>query len=159
MKPALKLIRDEVGLVSPETRIVRLCGWSEQEGGRRPLVSWPDESGDARVARVVAGVDGAALARGVAAGAEVLVTCTRDGTLVITALLAAVEGTLEESASSTVEVNGRVISLTADKELVLRCGEVTLRLTSDGRLFLRGEEVELRARGTNRIRGGTVEIN
>lgn len=56
-------------------------------------------------------------------------------------------------------VRVRTLRIEADEQLVLKCGEGTVTLTRDGRVMLRGEHVLSRARGTNRIKGGSVAIN
>lgn len=63
------------------------------------------------------------------------------------------------TAPATAVVDGRRVELEAADELVLRCGEASIVLTRDGRITIRGHYVETRARGTNRIRGGSVQIN
>jgi hypothetical protein len=55
--------------------------------------------------------------------------------------------------------DGRRVEIEAADELVLRCGEASITLTRDGRITICGTYVETRARGTNRIRGGSVQIN
>jgi hypothetical protein len=55
-------------------------------------------------------------------------------------------------------IDGR-LELDARDEIVLRCGEATIVLRANGRVVVRGAYVETRARGTNRIKGGSVSIN
>jgi hypothetical protein len=56
-------------------------------------------------------------------------------------------------------LDGRRVSLRADRELVLRCGPASLTLTRDGKVVLRGAEVLQTATGTHRIHGAAVRIN
>jgi hypothetical protein len=58
-----------------------------------------------------------------------------------------------------VRVNGRRVSIEANTELVLKCASATIRIANDGLVAIRGDRVVNQARGTNRIRGGSVEIN
>jgi hypothetical protein len=58
-----------------------------------------------------------------------------------------------------VRVNGRKVSIEADSELILKCAAATIRIGRDGLIAVRGERVTTQARGVNRIRGGSVEIN
>jgi hypothetical protein len=67
--------------------------------------------------------------------------------------LAAEPGALE------VRVDGRRVELEGHEEVVLRCGEASITLRRDGRVEIRGTSVETDAVGTNRIKGGVVEIN
>jgi hypothetical protein len=43
--------------------------------------------------------------------------------------------------------------------LTLRCGASSIDLRADGKVMIRGEDVLVRAKGTKRIRAGTVSIN
>ena len=58
-----------------------------------------------------------------------------------------------------VKVNGKRVVLTGEEEIELRCGEASISLKKNGRLEIRGAYVETRAKGTNRIKGGSVQIN
>ena len=53
----------------------------------------------------------------------------------------------------------REIVIEAGEELTLRCGEASIRITRDGKIVLRGDHILSRARGTQRIKGGSVAIN
>jgi Domain of unknown function (DUF6484) len=57
------------------------------------------------------------------------------------------------------EADGQRVVVSAQHELVLRCGKSRLVLRSDGRIELRGETVTTHATRANRIRGGSVELN
>jgi hypothetical protein len=65
----------------------------------------------------------------------------------------------QPSRSVCVRADGERILLTADREIVLRCGKSSITLTADGNVSIRGAYVLSRASGTNRIRGGNVQIN
>ncbi len=58
-----------------------------------------------------------------------------------------------------IEMDGERLVFTAQKEIVLRCGKASIQLLGDGSVRIRGTEVLNRASGTNRIRGGNVQIN
>lgn len=49
--------------------------------------------------------------------------------------------------------------LQAGEALSIRCGESSIDLRADGKVMIRGEDVLVRAKGTQRIRAGTVAIN
>ncbi len=51
------------------------------------------------------------------------------------------------------------ITLEAERQITLRCGKSSIQLQKDGTLLIRGAYVLSRASGTNRIRGGNVQIN
>ena len=58
-----------------------------------------------------------------------------------------------------VVVDGRTLVLNAEEELVLRCGSASIQLRRDGKLIIKGSELVSRASGTNKIKGGLVNIN
>ena len=51
------------------------------------------------------------------------------------------------------------VTIEASDSLTLKCGEASIDLRADGKVMVRGEDVLLRAKGTQRIRAGTVSIN
>jgi hypothetical protein len=59
----------------------------------------------------------------------------------------------------TVEADGRRVTVTADQELVLRCGKASITLTKAGKVIVRGAYLLSRSSGVNRIKGGSVQIN
>jgi hypothetical protein len=56
-------------------------------------------------------------------------------------------------------VDGKRVVLDARDEIVLRCGKASITLRRNGRIVIRGTYVETRSQGTNRIKGGSVQIN
>ena len=58
-----------------------------------------------------------------------------------------------------IKVDGKRIEVNGQEEIVLRCGEASITLRRNGRVIIRGVYVETRAKGTNRIKGGSVLIN
>jgi hypothetical protein len=58
-----------------------------------------------------------------------------------------------------VERDGEQLVLTAEREIVLRCGEASITLTRAGKILLRGTYLLSRSSGVNRIKGGSVQIN
>ena len=56
-------------------------------------------------------------------------------------------------------IDGERVVLSADKEIVLQCGKASITLTRAGKILIRGEYVLSRSAGTNRIKGGSVQIN
>lgn len=61
--------------------------------------------------------------------------------------------------SVSVECDGERVIFSADKEIVLRCGEASITLTRAGKILLKGTYVLSRSSGVNRIKGGSVQIN
>jgi hypothetical protein len=56
-------------------------------------------------------------------------------------------------------VDGERVELSAEKELVLRCGKASITLTRAGKILIRGAYLLARSSGVNRIQGGSVQIN
>ena len=63
-----------------------------------------------------------------------------------------------EPAASASTHERRVV-IEADEELLLRVGDASIQISRDGKVVIRGEHVLTRAKGTNRIKGGSVAIN
>jgi hypothetical protein len=57
------------------------------------------------------------------------------------------------------DVDGKRVRVTAQDEIVLQCGSASITLRRNGRVLIRGTYVETRSEGTNRIKGGQVQIN
>jgi phage baseplate assembly protein gpV len=53
---------------------------------------------------------------------------------------------------------GRLI-ITAKERLVLRCGTASITLTSSGKVLIEGSYVLSRSSGSNRVKGGSVQLN
>lgn len=58
-----------------------------------------------------------------------------------------------------VEADGRRLVVSAEQELVLRCGKASVTLTKAGKILIRGAYLLSRSSGVNRIKGGSVQIN
>jgi hypothetical protein len=65
----------------------------------------------------------------------------------------------EQRPGVAAELDGQRVVLTADREIVLRCGEASITLTAAGKVLIRGTYVLTRSSGANRIKGAAVEIN
>lgn len=62
-------------------------------------------------------------------------------------------------ASFRADIDGERIVLSAEKEIVLKCGNSSVTLTKAGKVLIRGTYVLSRSSGVNRIKGGSVQIN
>jgi len=74
-------------------------------------------------------------------------------------LLAKPVDTTLESQELEIIHQGKRIVIEAEHELELRCGEAVILLTADGHIQLRGGYITSHADATQRIRGGSVQIN
>jgi hypothetical protein len=74
-----------------------------------------------------------------------------------------VVGRLVRPEATPVEVvrNGveEVLQLTAEREIVLRCGKASITLTRAGKVLIRGEYIFSRSTGVNKIKGGSIQLN
>ncbi|HEY0710690.1 MAG TPA: DUF6484 domain-containing protein [Polyangia bacterium] len=68
-------------------------------------------------------------------------------------------GRLDPPQGIEAVVDGKRVEIVGHDEIVLRCGQASITLRRNGRVVVRGTYLETRATGTNRIRGGIVEIN
>jgi len=65
----------------------------------------------------------------------------------------------EQPGQVEIDVDRQRLIISAAHELVLRCGEASITLTREGRVDIRGTYVVSHAKGVNRIKGGSVQIN
>ncbi|HEX2956696.1 MAG TPA: DUF6484 domain-containing protein [Chitinispirillaceae bacterium] len=63
------------------------------------------------------------------------------------------------SNTVTVEKDGETVTISAEKEIVLKCGESSITLTRVGKVLLNGTYISSRSKGVNRMRGGSVLLN
>jgi len=56
-------------------------------------------------------------------------------------------------------IDGEKLVFTAEREIVLRCGEASITLTRAGKVLIQGAYVLTKASGMNRIKGAAVQIN
>src|SRR5690606_14486919 len=57
----------------------------------------------------------------------------------------------------TAKLDDEVLTLSAEREIVLRCGKASITLTRAGKIILRGTYVLSRSSGVNKIKGGSVQ--
>lgn len=84
-------------------------------------------------------------------------------------ILGLVHKTLEQEQSAAVEtieersldvrLDGETLTLSADKEIVLKCGKSSITLTRAGKVIVKGAYLSNHSTGVNRIKGGSVQIN
>ena len=59
----------------------------------------------------------------------------------------------------SVQADDDRVVLSAEREIVLRCGEASITLTRAGKVLIKGKYVLSRSSGYNRIKGSAVDIN
>ena len=65
----------------------------------------------------------------------------------------------DDAQKVNVQADGETLTLTADREITLKCGRASLTLTRAGKVLLRGTYLLSRSSGVNKIKGGSVQIN
>ncbi|MFP2924792.1 DUF6484 domain-containing protein [Pyxidicoccus sp. 3LG] len=59
----------------------------------------------------------------------------------------------------TAHVDGKRVVIEGKDEIVLQCGQSSITLRRNGKVIIKGTHVESHASGTQRIKGGSVQIN
>lgn len=67
--------------------------------------------------------------------------------------------TASSSQKMQVDVDNERLVLSAEREIVLQCGDASITLTRAGKVLIRGAYVSSRSSGVNRVKGGSVQIN
>ncbi|TIU15504.1 MAG: hypothetical protein E5W49_23730, partial [Mesorhizobium sp.] len=55
--------------------------------------------------------------------------------------------------------DGERVRIIGEERIELRCGKATILMEKDGRITIRGTYVTSQASATNRLRGGSVDLN
>jgi hypothetical protein len=55
--------------------------------------------------------------------------------------------------------NRKHVVLDADEELTIRCGKGSITIRKTGKILVKGFEIVSHAKGANRIRGGSIQLN
>jgi hypothetical protein len=61
--------------------------------------------------------------------------------------------------SIDVQADGERLTLSANREIVLRCGDASITLTRAGKVVIQGSYVLSRSTGYNKIKGAAIDIN
>jgi hypothetical protein len=116
-------------------------------------------------ARLMAGLRQNELSRPTMRDREVLVVFEQGdpGKPIILGLLAdpleEVIALTEREEPTEVLLDGKKVTLEAQEEILLKCGEGSITLRKDGKIIIKGTHLLSRATGPNRIKGGSVQIN
>ena len=66
---------------------------------------------------------------------------------------------MDANAVDEITVDGKRVIITAEEEIMLKCGKSSIHLTKSGKVIIRGAYLLNRSSGVNRIKGGSVQIN
>ncbi|MDH4079524.1 MAG: DUF6484 domain-containing protein [Nitrospira sp.] len=64
-----------------------------------------------------------------------------------------------QSHPLSVQVDDQRHVISAEREIVLRCGDASITLTRAGKILIKGTYVVSRSSGVNHVKGGSVQIN
>lgn len=138
--------------VLPAALLGMIVGFEPERG---PLVDFAGNTAGPVAARMLVAADGAFLQQ--AAAARTPAALVFEGGDPARPLI--VGFVQSPSPGHEVRIDGKRVVLTGEEEIELRCGEASISLKKNGKLVIRGAYVETRAKGTNRIKGGLVQIN
>jgi hypothetical protein len=128
--------------------------------GDRLFVDYPENPhGRLRARTTLAAEALAAMAAGEAREALLVFEQERSDRPIVIGLLAEAAAPVTAEPELVANVDGKRVVIEGHDEIVLRCGEASITLRRNGRVVVRGAYVETRARGVNRIKGGSVQIN
>lgn len=129
-------------------------GWVVEAGPAGPHIDYPGNPHGPTPARLLVALTTATLQAAAAARQPVALVFERgDPSLPL------ITGLVQAPATQEARVDGKRVVITGEEEVELRCGEASIVLSKSGKLVIRGAYVETRAKGTNRIKGGSVQIN
>jgi len=138
----------------PAVCVGHVVGFDPERG---PIVDFPGNPSGPAPARLLVALDAPTLQQAAASRRACALLFER-GDAGLPLLVGLVETTPVAPARVT-SVDGKRVVLTGEEEVELRCGEASISLKKNGKLVIRGAYVETRAKGTNRIKGGSVQIN
>lgn len=66
---------------------------------------------------------------------------------------------LENADPQDAVIDGKRIVIEAQEDIVLRCGKASITLTKTGKVLIKGEHLLSRSSGSNKIKGGSIQLN
>jgi hypothetical protein len=66
---------------------------------------------------------------------------------------------LQHDKALDIQVDGQTLTLSANRQIVIRCGEASITLTRAGKVLIRGTYIASRSRGVNKVKGASLELN
>lgn len=151
---AARRARTSADPAGPSAVVARLYGFDVLD---RPLLSdLPSHPGE-----VVAARSTVALRRDMVS-AEVLVLFENGDTTrpIITGVLQTMAPLPAPAQQGvTIQVDDTRHVVTAEREIVLRCGDASITLTRAGKVIIEGRYIVSRSSGHNKIKGAAIELN
>jgi hypothetical protein len=134
----------------------RIVGF--KDNGATPLVTYPQQPGTSAIsARAILDLHGEHI------GQDVVLMFER-GDPLRPIVMGYVRGEKnwrlpEQPGQVEVDADGERLLVTANEEIVLRCGKASITLTKAGKVLVQGTYICSRSSGANRIRGGVIQLN
>jgi hypothetical protein len=128
------------------------------EDGLTPLVSFPAQPGTTALpARSTVDLQPAHIGRELVLMFEA--GCADKP--IVTGLLRGATNLPEAAPAGQVEIDadGQRLLISAQEQVVLRCGKASITLTKAGKVIIQGAYISSRSTGINRIKGGSVQLN
>ena len=69
------------------------------------------------------------------------------------------DGGAGQGEQMEVQADGERMIVSAQQQLVLRCGKASITLTKAGKVLIEGTYVLSKSAGVNRVKGGSVQLN
>jgi hypothetical protein len=66
---------------------------------------------------------------------------------------------MERSDVQDLRIDGQSVHFKAADEVLLECGQGSIRIRRDGKIIIKGLQIVSRAKGVNKIKGAAVSIN
>jgi hypothetical protein len=66
---------------------------------------------------------------------------------------------VQPASNLDIRIDGRTVTLSAEQEISIRCGESRITLTREGKVLIKGAYLLSKSTGPNRIKGGSVQLN
>ena len=70
-----------------------------------------------------------------------------------------ITATSQAQVPLNVQVDDERVAITAEREIVLKCGDASITLTRAGKVIIKGHYILSRSTGYNKIKGAAIDIN
>ncbi len=137
----------------------------------RIYVDYPGNPPGQSAARITASVQRALLGKSGQVGREVLLAFENNDPrrpIIVDAMYSVLDDIMESSGADIsldeikpeeVVMEGTRVVFNAEEEIELKCGKASIMLTKSGKVLIQGEYISTSAKGTNKIKGGSIQLN
>ena len=133
------------------------------------LVDFSENQSGPVIARVTTLVKRDVLSKGNPAGREVLLAFDNNDPqhpIIVDTMYSLIDEIMEHSTvvieAETPQdaiIDGKRIVFDAQEDIVLRCGKASITLTRAGKILIQGGYLSSSAKGANKIKGGSIQLN